>query len=145
MMDAEGKVIARTGYKAGGPEKYVAQLAEFVKVYNDVLQMKPQLEKAQGLDRAKLLDQLIDAYAKLNNEIEEVPGWCDEIITLDADNAAGLKIKYEVRNMLAEAGKLNTSRKFDEAQTVLEKIVALPGIAVRRNKTPILPRAKVSS
>ena len=32
-MDAEGQVIARTGYREGGPEEYLKQLAEFPKIF----------------------------------------------------------------------------------------------------------------
>ena len=35
MMDADGQVIAHTGYKPGGPEKYMAQLADFSKTYEE--------------------------------------------------------------------------------------------------------------
>ncbi len=31
LVDAEGKVIGRSGYKAGGPEKYVEHLKELLK------------------------------------------------------------------------------------------------------------------
>ena len=37
-----------------------------------VLKMKQELAEAKGLDRAKLLDQLVDAYVKLNNETDQL-------------------------------------------------------------------------
>ena len=49
-MDAEGTVIAKTGYQQGGPEKYVKHLVKFVEVHDDVLAKTKELPQAQGLD-----------------------------------------------------------------------------------------------
>jgi len=65
VLDAEGQVIAHTGYKAGGPEGYIKQLSEFLDVYAQVVKMKHDRDRAEGLDRAKLLDKLVDAQTKL--------------------------------------------------------------------------------
>ena len=40
MMDAGGQVIAKTGYRAGGPEEYVKHLADFTAIYENVVKMK---------------------------------------------------------------------------------------------------------
>ena len=128
LLDAEGQVIARTGYRPNGPEKYVAHLAEFVKIHDSILKMRAELATVQGLNRAKLLDQLVDAYGKLDNEIDEIDAWGKEIIALDADNKAGLKHKYEYRLLLAESAKLKETRKFDEAKLVIDKALAVPGL-----------------
>ncbi|MGO8749967.1 MAG: thioredoxin family protein [Thermoguttaceae bacterium] len=129
LLDAEGAVVAQTGYRSDGPEKYMQHLADFIKVYDTVCTMRAELDKAQGLDRAKLLDQLIEAYGKLNNEIDQIEGWSKEIVTLDAGNKAGLKIKYQCRLLMAEAAKLMQSGKFDDAQNSLGKLLALPGLS----------------
>ena len=128
LLDAAGQVIARTGYRPDGPEKYVAHLAEFVKTHDSILKMRTELAKVQGLDRAKLLDQLVEAYGKLDNEIDELDAWGKEIVALDADNKAGLKGKYQFRVLVAEAGKLLREKKFDEAQAVLGKVLAIPAL-----------------
>ncbi len=106
LLDAEGQVIAHTGYQPYGPEKYMVQLGKFSRIYQGILAMKAALEKSHGLDRAKLLDQLIAAYDKLNNPADDVLVWGKEIIALDADNKAGLKKKYEVRVLMTEADQL---------------------------------------
>ena len=128
LLDAEGQVIARTGYREGGPEEYLKQLAEFSKIYENVLALKAKLEKAQGLDRAKLLDQIVEGYQKLGNESDEVAAWSKEIIALDPDNKAGLKVKYEFPLTLAEARKLLQTGKSAEAEGVLDKALALKGV-----------------
>jgi thioredoxin-related protein len=144
ITDTEGKPIARTGYRAGGPEKYLEHLAEFSKIYDEVLQMKSTLGTVQGLERAKLLDQIIEAYVKLNNDADETPGWCNEIIAIDSDNQAGLKVKYEIRRLMAEASKLRSERKFDEAKLVLDKVIARPGISVDQKKNALVAQAECS-
>jgi len=133
VMDPEGEVIARTGYRPGGPEEYVKQLGDFVKTYENVVALKPQLEKAKGLDRAKLLDQLVNAYDKLGNESDDIAKWSVEIVTLDHENKAGLKPKYEFRVLMADAVKLIAEKKFNEAKAAFDKALAV---------SPIMPEQK---
>ena len=95
MLDAEGQLIARTGYREGGPEGYLKQLGEFSKIYENVVALKARLKKVQGLARARLLDAIIEGYEKLGNESDEVAAWGKEIIALDPENKTGLKVKYE--------------------------------------------------
>jgi thioredoxin-related protein len=133
VMDPEGEVIARTGYLPGGPEAYVKQLGDFVKTYEKVVALKPQVEKVKGLDRAKLLDQLVNAYDKLGNESDDVAKWSAEIVTLDNENKAGLKPKYEFRVLMAKAVKLMANKKFDEAKAAFDKALAV---------SPITPEQK---
>ena len=60
----------------------------------EIVKLKPGLEKAKGLDRAKLLDQLIDAASKLNEGgmktySEKESGSAREIIALDPRTRQG--------------------------------------------------------
>ncbi len=128
LMDAEGEVMARTGYRDGGAEKYLKQLTELPVIYQKVLALKGKLDKAQGLDRAKLLDEIVEGYQKLGNEAKEVAAWSKEIISLDPDNKAGLKVKYEFPLALEEAQGLLRSGKSTEAKVVLDKALALKGV-----------------
>jgi thioredoxin-related protein len=128
MLDADGKLIGRTGYRPDGPKEYVKHLAEMVQSHEEILSLTAKLEKAKGLQRAKLLDRLIEDNAKLENEADETGDWCKEIIALDAQNKAGLKPKYEYRLLMAQFTELKEAEKFDEAKAVIEKIVALQGI-----------------
>lgn len=129
VLDAQGEMVARTGYRPGGPEKYLEHLKEFVAAHETIVKMRSEVANVQGLERAKLLDQLIDAYAKLGAEPEDVKTWSAEIIALDPDNQAGLKLKYEFRQLMSEADALKRGRKFAEAKDVYAKALALPGIS----------------
>jgi thiol-disulfide isomerase/thioredoxin len=93
ILNPDGDLIARTGYRPGGAENYTKFLAALLKTYESLPGLREQMAKAEGLDRAKLLDQLIEAYDKLGNEIDDIAGWRKEIIALDPDNKAGLKVK----------------------------------------------------
>ena len=127
MMDAEGQVLAQTGYRPGGPEKYMAHLGDLTKTQADILQMKSDLEKTQGLERARMLDRLIAAYDTLNNPASDLQAWSVEIVALDPDNKAGLKNKYECRALVSEAEQLGKKRQYDEAIALLNKALACPG------------------
>ncbi|MGO9111836.1 MAG: thioredoxin fold domain-containing protein [Thermoguttaceae bacterium] len=129
LMDTEGQVIARTGYRAGGVEGYLKHLAEMPRIYENVLALKAKLDKAQGLDRAKLLDEIVEGYRKLGNELKEITDWSKEIIALDRDNKAGLRVKYEFPMTLREAIQLLRTGKSAEGKEVLEKALALKGVS----------------
>ena len=144
VMDAEGQVIARTGYREGGPEEYLKQLAEFSKIYQNVLALKAKLDKTQGLDRAKLLDEIVEGYQKLGNESKEVAAWSKEIIALDPDNKAGLKVKYEFPLTLAEANKLLQTGKAAEAKEVLDKALALKGVPGEMRQQGYMLKVQIS-
>jgi len=128
LMDSEGQLVARTGYREGGPDSYLKHLAELPKIYEQLLALKVKLEKVKGLDRAKLLDEIVESYQKLGNESDEVTAWSKEIIALDPDNKAGLKVKYEFPLTLEEAHKLLQTGKTAEAKAVLDKALALKGV-----------------
>ncbi len=128
LMDAEGKVIAHTSYLQGGPEKYLEHLADLGKIYDNVIALKGRLGTAKGLDRAKMLDQLIEDYEKLNNDSDEVADWSKEIIALDTDNQGGLKVKYEFRQAVLDSEDLMKQRKLAEARDKLEKALATQGV-----------------
>jgi len=144
VLDAEGQVIARTGYRPGGDEPYLKHLAEIVQVHESILAMRVKLPKVKGLDRAKLLDELIEAYGKLDNEIDDIEAWSKEIIALDSENKAGLKLKYEFRSLMAEATKLKESEKFDEAAAALDKALALPGLSGQQKQDAYFAQGECS-
>ena len=125
LLDPDGLEIARTGYKAGGPESYLKHLAELNAIYKTVVQMKGDMEKATGIDRAKILDKIVDAYEQLNNQSEQVGAASKEIVSLDPDNKSGLKNKHEFLLLMAEAKSLQRAKNFDGLKEVLDKALAL--------------------
>lgn len=128
VLTADGQVVARTGYREGGPQPYLKQLAGFLTTWQAVVDLRKQLPDAQGIERAKTLDQLIEDYHKLNNPPGELAGWRRQIVTLDADNAAGLKQKYEFVVLLTDAANALGAHKPVVAQRTVEKALALSGL-----------------
>ena len=143
VMDPEGQVIARTGYNPGGPEAYLKQLKGSITAYEGLAAIKLKLEKAKGLDRAKLLDQMVDAYEKLDGENEDIAKWRAEIITLDAHNKAGLKQKYEFPSLLAKAEKLAEGEKFSKAKAAVDKALALPSITPEQKQEAYVLKSRI--
>lgn len=129
IMDPEGKVVAQTGYKSGGPEKYVKNLLKLLDVHEEVDKLTKDLPKAKGIDRARLLDRLVDNYITLSLENDEISAWDKEIVKLDADNKAGLRVKHEYRLYMAEFAMLAESGNTVETKKLADKMLALPGLS----------------
>ena len=125
LLDTEGHPIAKTGYRTISPEEYVKLLAEFPQIHDSIVAMKTKAAKLQGLSRAKMLDEIVTGYDKLGIENEDVRKYAEEIASLDSQNQAGLKTKYTVRSLLAEAKSLKAQAKPDDAKAVCEKALAL--------------------
>ena len=111
LLDAAGQIVAKSGYRPGGPAEYLKHLAACVEMYQGFVKMKAQLEGLSGLDRAKLLDRLVDTGLQLNNDDPQLMAWSKEIVALDPDNAAGLRNKHEFRILMAECAVLKQARK----------------------------------
>ena len=114
LLDSRGRPYAKTGYRPGGPEKYVAHLKALQKERVKRDEMLAKAAKAEGLEKARLLDQAlskIDGIAAINCYRDLV----DEIIKLDAENKAGLKSKYELGLAQSVIRDLLAERKVDEA------------------------------
>ena len=96
LLKPDGELIAHTGYSPGGAKNYLKDLADLMKTYESLAGLRAQLPTAAGLDRAKLLDQLIDAYNKLGNQIGEIAGWRKEIVALDSRQQGRAEAKVRV-------------------------------------------------
>jgi thiol-disulfide isomerase/thioredoxin len=134
VMDAKGQPVAQTFYHAGGPEDYMQDLTGFVKTHREIVAMKKKLEHIGGLDRAKLLDEIVMDYDQLGVENGDVPKYSAEIIALDAENKTGLKLKYAFRTAMAEADALSREKKFDAARAAYEKAATQPGVKGKRKQ-----------
>ena len=123
VTDGKGRVYARAGYMAGGPEKFISYLEKVrkSKVEGDALIAKA--EKAQGLEKARLLDQAVERMAE--NQMEVDPEIIDQIKKLDKNNEAGLKAKYEVREGLGKImQETGQSGDYDKALKDLDGLIA---------------------
>ena len=124
LLDSDGRAYGKTGYQAGGEEKYLEHLAEFQKVKAERDTLLAEADKATGVERAKALEKVIEALSKNHLGPMDNRAWVDEIIKLDDKNEAGLKGKYEKMIRLADAEKLAQARKFDDAVAAIDKTIA---------------------
>ncbi|MBL8748873.1 MAG: thioredoxin family protein [Planctomycetes bacterium] len=107
LMDCEGRPYAQTGYDDGGPEKYVGMLADMKKKGDAFENAMHRAAETKDAERAKALAEALDAL-----EAEIVDGYhlatIEEIVKLDGDGKAGLRVKYEAKaKELAEKKALN--------------------------------------
>lgn len=134
VMDANGQPVARTFYHAGGPDDYMKDLTGFVKTHKEILALKKKLDHVGGLDRAKVLDEIVMNYEQLGVENDDIAKYSAEIIALDPENKAGLKLKYRFRTLMAEADALSKEKKFDAARASYEMAADLPGVKGKRKQ-----------
>ena len=91
LADADGNPFFKSsGYGGQSADEWVEQMVG----KSGIPKALAKAEKAKGIERAKLLDTALTMMgSKFANEShgEKI----DEIINLDAENKAGLKVKYE--------------------------------------------------
>ncbi|XAL99997.1 thioredoxin family protein [Phycisphaeraceae bacterium D3-23] len=94
LADAEGRPYAQTGYQAGGPEAYVTHLEELKQKRVQRDEYLAAADAAEGIERAQ---RLHDAMQVLGDDmaVKHYGSIVEEIMTIDADNEAGLKGHYE--------------------------------------------------
>ncbi len=143
ILTPEERLVAKTGYAKGGPTRYVVQLLDFVGTYRNIEELTPKLAGLKGIERAKLLDQIVDLYDKLQNESDEVVAYSNEIISLDADNKAGLKIKHQVKSLLAVAEKQRAKRDLAGALNTFDSLIALDGISPEQKQKAYAGKSNV--
>lgn len=126
LADAEGRPFGKTGYQEGGPEKYLEHLASFKAERAERDRLLAEAAGASGVAKAKLLDQ---ALSKADPSIaaKHFRAQVDEIIALDADDAAALKSKY--RTMLGNADVQTTWGRLAQAQDWPTVVTSMEEIA----------------
>lgn len=123
LTDPAGRAYARTGYQKGGPEKYLAHLAELRKVKAERDELLTKAAAAEGVAKAKLLDEALsqlEAQQVLIGYEEEI----SQILEADKDNKAGLKNKYLAsQQMDAVLKDVNKTRDVKGALAKIETII----------------------
>lgn len=125
------------GLAKSDAEKVKKQLEQYEPIV-EALEMYTLLsfkaEKAKGLERAKLLDQLIETYSRLGvfaskaQPTPNIDGWSREIVSLDASNQIGLKQKYLFKIEIADAWKCYRENRLDDGRRCCDRAIALSGL-----------------
>lgn len=132
LMTADGEVFGRTGYKPGGPEKYVAHMAALRADYDTTMKFVKEWEAADAAAKPALWEKACAIVEKTESattkeKLKPVVAYAFEI---DADNAKGLKLKA-MKTMFAagladaelttEAEKLDPNNEHGLCEQILMK------------------------
>jgi len=135
LMDAEGRVFAKTGYKPGGPEKYIEHLNSLVEGKKAFDKLIAEADKAKGLEKAKLLDKALtaapDSVRKSRADLVK------QITELDKDDKAGLKTKYEFLAAMDELLAIRPPRTRDPAAVKAFGAESLAKVVAIEKKFPV--------
>jgi len=135
LMDAEGKVFAKTGYRAGGPEKYIEHLTSLVEGKKAFDKLIAQAAKAKGLEKAKLLDKALtampDSVRRSRTDLVK------QITELDKGDKAGLKTRYEFLAAMDELADIRPPRTRDQAETKAFGAKCLAKVVATEKKFPV--------
>ena len=102
LCDAEGKPFAKTGYQAGGPEKYVAHLDE-LRAKREVRDKSlAEAAKAEGPAKAKALVAALDAMDLEDKMVDAFyPDLKEQIKTSDPKDESGYAKKLAAKEKFA--------------------------------------------
>ena len=120
---ADGRPYAATGYREGGVEPYLAHLKELRDIGSKVQELLAQSATASDpLTKAKLIDQALEL---LGPEVADrfYEEQIDQVVQLDANNAAGLKDKYLLRKRFNDVEKALSRQDFAEAVKIVDDIL----------------------
>jgi len=126
LADAAGRPYAKTGYRRGGAKLYVAHLAELRKIREARDKALAKAEKAQGIEKAKLLDAAlapIDGSLVMGNYDDVVA----QIVKLDPENKAGLRNKYGAMAALVKIEAAVRKKDLDGAIALADKALKTYG------------------
>lgn len=124
LMDAEGKPYARTGYQAGGPEKYLTHLDDLRNMRTKRDESFAKAAKLEGVEKAKALVAALDTVPdEYKGQYEEV---MTEIIALDPKDVTGFAAKENRKKALMELQQetMMVAQTGDGADAVMAKIDA---------------------
>lgn len=94
LTDASANAYAKTGYKSGGPQVYIEHLKAFEADRKAVQEIQEKAQQFSGLEKAKLLDELLAQYGGLIGNKGEL---VSEIIALTKGKDDAMYHKYRMQ------------------------------------------------
>ena len=109
VCDSQGRPVAKTGYLAGGPAKYLTHLRKFREKLIERNELFALAAKESGAAKAELLDRGLGLMDEgiATSHYEDV---IKQIVTLDKENKLGLR------------GKYYAAQDAEERRRILEKV-----------------------
>ena len=142
LTDSQGFAYAQTGYQPGGPPAYIEHLESQKEFHTTRDEAFAAAEVLTGSEKAKKLNEGLEAIQP-SLRFASYGEIIDQIIKLDAEDAAGLKSKYETaraehqfsQRMQAIVTMANETRDWDAVLTDLDKVIteyaAFDGLAIQ--------------
>ena len=126
LLDAEGRPFAKTGYQAGGPEKYLAHLDSLLLVKTKRDESFTAAEKLEGTAKAKALVTALKMLPE--GQLSHYSDVTEQIAELDPADESGFvaaqKRKVEEKALQNDVMAAMRSGKTDEAITKIDKFIA---------------------
>jgi len=126
LMDAKGQPYAKTGYQAGGPEKYLTHLNELQTQRVSRDKALSAAAKLSGIEKAKALIQVLsDLPEEFANNYSDIAA---EIKKLDPEDNTGFTRKQEFAaikaKMESELSDAMRNGKADTLPAIIDKCIA---------------------
>jgi thioredoxin-related protein len=148
LADAEGRPYAKTGYQAGGPEKYVAHLDELRAKKTARDEAFATAEKSTGVDKAKALVAALKAMdledAMVSNFYGEVVASIKEADPKDETGfVADLAMKEKMEKFQAELNSFGQKQDHEGALAVVENALKEGGFTKEDTQRIALTKAMI--
>lgn len=123
LMDASGKVYAKSGYRPGGPEAYLTHLAD-LRALRDARNELFAKARQPGLAPADKARALAAALEKVPEDMVGMYiGDMEEIVKTDADGKMGLRDQYQMVLLRRQARQALEAQDPKAALAVFDRIV----------------------
>ncbi len=122
LADAKGRAYGKTGYSGGGADYFVNHIQQFVLVKEKRDEILAKAKKAEGVEKAKLLDQAIE-FIEDQQVLYGYEDLMGQIILADANNEAGLKQEYDIRKSIDKARQFAIEDKVDKSMKELDSVL----------------------
>jgi len=140
IMDCNGEAFAKTGYRNGGPEKYVEHLNGLLKKNEELKKEIAGLNKLTGDAKTKALNKIVGLMSVDNKRKQDL---IDQIIKLDVGNKLGLKNKYAFGKEMAKVEALLRARKTEEVMTLCSNLLKNKEYTAEQYQQVMLIQAQV--
>lgn len=138
LTDAEGKQIGRSGYFAGGGAAFARFLQGTLATHERVVEMKSRLGSLTGIERARLLDTIVETSERIGGDAVEFERLRDELLALDLSAAADLKRKHLFRKGMTTAVGLLRAKKPLEAKVAYDRVLAMADLTADQKQEALI-------
>jgi len=125
LLDSKGRPYAKTGYQAGGPEKYVTHLSELQAKRTERDEALKAADKLTGVAKAKALVKALDTIPEdYHSQYSDIT---EQVAKLDPKDETGFvakqKRKEALKALSTEVGTATRGGNIDAALAAVDKFI----------------------